>query len=133
MKSARIEAARACRVWIEVKEKLRAEMNPHDFNHFVRPMYLLKLAGDCLIVSVPRNRRISERAKNCAVLQAAVKVRGYSGAFVVFYPSDEELIALSERFPECFAELPAPLRLRAEAAAERWAEEDARDAMKLTA
>ena len=44
---------------------------------------------------------------------------------------DEQLVAMSEKFPEQFAQFPAPLRMRAEAALARWAEEDARDAAEV--
>lgn len=131
MSERRNESAHACRVWIEVKERLRSEMDARDFNHFVRPMFLLTVfSSNAMLFSLPPNRRISERARSFAKhgpLLGYLQAQGFDLAGFTTYPNDEELIAMSERFPELFAQLPAPLRMRAEAAAERWAEEDARD------
>lgn len=119
--------ARAHRDWIRIKNRLRSAMRADDFNGIVRPMFLLALSGDCLAVAVPRNLRIVERAKQCALLQTVVREHGYSGALVLFYPSDEELLRLRERFPDVFERFSRPLRERALRAAVNRAEEDARD------
>jgi hypothetical protein len=135
MSERRNESAHACRVWIEVKERLRSEMDARDFNHFVRPMFLLTvLCGEAMLFSLPPNRRISERARTFAKhgpLRGYLQAQGFHLAGFTTYPSDEQLVAMSEKFPEQFAQFPAPLRMRAEAALARWAEEDARDAAEV--
>lgn len=123
----RQQNAKAHRDWIEIKRRLRSSMRYDDFEAIVRPMFLLALSGDCLVVAVPRNLRIIERAKRCALLQAAVRELGYSGAFATFYPSDDELLRIRERFPDIFERFSRPLRERASRLAIRRATEDARD------
>ena len=126
-----MQAARACRAWIAVKERLREEMDPRDFDHFVRPMMLLTVLSDgYLLLSLPPNKRIAERARNFAQhgsLLRHLQDQGFMLAGFTPYPSGESLVALRERFPGVFAMLPSRLRARAEAAAERIAAEDARD------
>lgn len=125
------DAARAYRVWIEVKDRLRREMDPRDFNYFVRPMMLLTVLSGCyMLLSLPPNHRIFERAKNFAKhgpLLRHLHAQGFGLAGFTPYPTDEQLVALAERFPDKLAQYPAALRRRAEAAAARIAAEDARD------
>ena len=114
-----------------MKDRLRSEMDPRDFNHFVRPMMLFAVLSDgYMLLSLPPNKRIAERARNFAKngpLLPYLQAQGFTLAGFTAYPPDEQLAALAERFPEVFAQLPASLRMRAEAAAARMAEEDARD------
>jgi hypothetical protein len=127
------DTARAYRAWLDVKNRLRSEMNPRDFNHFVRPMMLLTvLSGSYMLLSLPPNHRIAERARNFAKhgpLLAYLQAQGFTLAGFTAYPPDEVLVALAERFPEVFAQLSGKLRARAEAAAAQLAAEDARDRM----
>lgn len=100
-------------------------MDPRDFQHFVRPMYLLvPLSGFCLLLALPRNKRIVERARRFRrQIAAAIQAEGYHFAGFTAYPSDEELVSLEHWLPL----LAAPLRARFEQARRRRAEEDARD------
>lgn len=127
------DAARAHRAWLDVKDRLRAEMDPRDFDHFVRPMLLLTvLSGSYLLLSLPPNKRIAERARNFAKhgpLLRYLQERGFGLAGFTAYPPAEQLAALADRFPEVFAQLSSRLRARVEVAAEQTAAEDARDRM----
>lgn len=129
------DTARAYRTWIDVKDRLRAEMEPRDFNHFVRPMMLLTVLSGCyMLLSLPPNKRIFERARNFAKhgpLLQHLQAQGFTLAGFTAYPPDEQLVALAERFPDVFAQLSARLRARVEAAAAQMAAEDARDRMEV--
>jgi len=124
-KEASLNRAAAFNAWRRAKERLRATMDARDFNHFVRPMYLLvPLWNFCLLLSLPPNQRIVERAR-CyrKKIAAAIKAEGYHFAGFTSYPSDEELLSLEQWIPL----LAAPLRERYEQARLQRIAEDARD------
>jgi hypothetical protein len=125
MSEHRTEAARAFDAWRRAKQRLRATMDPRDFNHFVRPMYLLVPLSDCfLLLALPRNKRIVERARRYrAKIEEAIQVEGYHFAGFTAYPSNEELLSLEQWLP-FFA---APLRERYEQALAERSAEDSRD------
>lgn len=115
------------RQWIEIKTELQSQLPHDDYDEFVRPMYLFRAYGDALGLTLPPNNRMIERAKNCALLQTLVRARGYSGAIVGRYPTDDELIELRERYPGIEESWGNSLRKRCEDAIERHRQEDARD------
>jgi hypothetical protein len=122
-----IAARRAFIAWTRAKERLRSTMDPRDFNHFLRPMYLLvPLCGVCLLLSLPRNKRIVERARSYrGKIAAAIQAEGYQFAGFTAYPSGEELLRLEHWLPF----LAEPLRARYEQARIERIAEDARDRM----
>lgn len=135
MRERRAEFARAMRAWVEVKERLRSEMDPRDFNHFVRPMLLLNvLSGFFMLLALPPNARMFERARNFAKhgpLLPELQARGFTLAGFTAYPTSEALVRLREEHPRFFAGLSGPLRARAEAALAEFSAEDARDCQEV--
>ena len=87
----------ALSAWTRAKEALRVAMRREDFQAFVRPMYLLAvLGGHYLLLSLPPNRRVVERARNFRLnLTAHIRAEGYELAGFTAYPSDRELVALA--------------------------------------
>jgi hypothetical protein len=113
--------------WIEIKTKLRNQLPREDYDQFIRPMYLFRAYGDALGLTLPPNLRMIERAKNCELLQTLVRARGYSGAIIGRYPTDDELIVLQERYPGIEESWGESLKKRCADAIERRRQEDARD------
>jgi hypothetical protein len=74
-------------------------MRPEDFHSFIRPMYLMAvLSGSSMLLSLPPNKRLAERARNFRPnLVAAIEQQNYHFAGICRYPSDEELLILRER------------------------------------
>lgn len=72
-------------------------MRPEDYRAFIRPMYLVAvLSQSFLLVAVPPNRRIVERARNFRHnLSHAIARQGYRLAGFAAYPADSELSALA--------------------------------------
>jgi hypothetical protein len=113
--------------WIEIKTELQNQLPHEDYQQFIRPMKLFRAFGDALGLTLPPNQRMIERAKNCQLLQTLVRARGYSGAIVGRYPTDDELIVLQERYPGIEESWGKTLKQRCEDAIERRRQEDARD------
>jgi|HubBroStandDraft_5_1064220.scaffolds.fasta_scaffold101482_2 hypothetical protein len=73
-------------------------MRREDFQAFVRPMYLLAaLGGRHLLIAIPPNRRVIERARNFREnLAAMIRQQGYEFAGFAPYPGDCDLEQLAE-------------------------------------
>lgn len=126
MRERRNQAARAYRAWIAAKRELASRMHPEDFNAFVRPIYLLMVLSEhYMLLSMPPNKRLVERARNFqSNIAAAIARHGYSFAGFARYPVEyEDFAAIPEEF------LTPILRGRRRAAEQRRAAEDARDRM----
>lgn len=66
-----------------------------DFQCFVRPMYLLANFSGFLLIALPANQRVVERARNfCPNVRAALLREGYALAGFTAYPSDDLLLQL---------------------------------------
>jgi hypothetical protein len=115
------------RQWIEIKTELQSQLPPGDYDAFIRPMYLFRAYGDALGLTLPPNHRMIERAKNCELLQRLVRARGYSGAIIGRYPTDDELILLQQRYPGIEESWGKTLRKRCEDLITQRQREDARD------
>lgn len=129
-----MEIRHALSAWIRAKESLQRVMPPEDFHHFVRPMYLIGvLSKSFLLIALPPNQRIVERARNFQPnLRAAIQQQGYDFAGFTPYPSDEVVMLLANnRHPGltplarmiCARRLPELMRRRAS--------ENARDSAPL--
>lgn len=84
--------------WMRAKENLQRVMRREDFQSFVRPMYLLAvLSGNHLLIALPPNRRVVERARNFRLnLRHAIEQQGYALAGFTAYPQDWELPILCD-------------------------------------
>jgi hypothetical protein len=119
--------------WIEIKTELQKQLSHEDYDQFIRPMYLFRAFGDALGLTLPPNNRIIDRAKHCELLQELVRARGYSGALIGRYPTDDDLIELQHRHPGIEESWGKTLRKRCEDAIERRCQEDARDSGHMRA
>ncbi len=113
--------------WIEIKTALQKQLPHEDYEKFIRPMYLFRVYGDCLGLTLPPDLRMIERAKNCELLQSLVRQHGYSGAIIGRYPTDDELIELQRRYPGIEESWGKSLKKRCADAIEQRRREDARD------
>ena len=92
--------AKAVRDWIQIKERLRAILSGGDYARLLRPAYLFRIAGNCLLVTIPPDGRISAALKTCPHIQPTVHSFGYSGVVFSVYPDDYQLEQLRIRdFP----------------------------------
>jgi hypothetical protein len=66
---------------VRVKFQLKAKMPEAEYDRWVRPIYLMRLARDCLMLVVPPSREIMEKAKSSMLFQELIRFEGYSGAF----------------------------------------------------
>jgi hypothetical protein len=124
----------ALTAWTRAKQNLRQVMRPEDFRAFVNPMRLLAvLSGSHLLIALPHNRRVMERARNFRPnLAAFIQQQGYELAGLAPYPSDDHLGELARH--ESFAPFIRIIaRTRVEKARRRFVREDARDSMPLGA
>ena len=107
-------------------------MRPEDFNSFIRPMYLLAvLSGSFMLLALPPNKRLAERARNFRPnLEAAIQKQNYHLAGFSRYPADGELLMLRDRLPWApYVDL--IYRKRLEAMEARRSAEDVRDRADL--
>jgi hypothetical protein len=102
---------KAVRDWLAIKKQL-CEKPSEVF--WARPAYCFKVAGDCLILSLPPDGRIVQAARDSQDLQRAVRAFGYSGAKFAPYPDNYTLEQFKNRFPELWTDLPAALRRKIE-------------------
>lgn len=89
------EVRHALTAWTRAKETLANAMCREDFQAFVRPMYLCGLLSHrFLVLSLPPNRRVVERARNFRHnVERALAAQGYGLAGFTAYPSTEQLLA----------------------------------------
>jgi hypothetical protein len=128
-----VEARHALAAWVRAKQSLQRVMHREDFQSFVRPMYLVAVLSDaCLLLTLPPNNRLFERARNFRPnLRAAIEEQNYHFAGIARYPSDDELLILRDNPSFApFVELIWRKRL-AKLAATRPAEDD-RDSADLS-
>lgn len=92
-----MEARHALAAWVRAKQSLETLMRREDFQSFVRPMYLLAVLSGCgMLLSLPPNKRLVERAWNFRPnLGLAIGKQNYRFAGLCRYPSDDELIVLA--------------------------------------
>src|SRR5580704_5467104 len=93
-----VEIRHALAAWVRAKQSLEKVMRREDFQSFVRPMYLIALfPGACLLLAMPPNRRLFQRAWNFRPnLKAAIANQNYHFAGIARYPSDDELVILRD-------------------------------------
>ena len=100
----------ACRAtlthWFSIKAKLKAQLPESEFKLWVRPMYLLRLAGDALLLALPPNGRIIEAAKaNKNLLLEEIRRAGYSGCIFTRYPDAYERERVRKEYPELYEQM----------------------------
>lgn len=120
--------------WIRAKESLQRAMPRQDFHSLVGPMRLVTvLPGGGMLLALPPNKRLAERARNFRPnLAAAIENQNYHLAGFSLYPSDDALLSLwnHKSFGPFFQFIARKRRDRDRVAAERD-EENARDRERL--
>jgi hypothetical protein len=127
-----VETRHALAAWIRAKQSLQRVMRREDFQGFVRPMYLVAvLSQSFLLLAVPPNNRLVERARNFRPnLEAAISKQNYRLAGICPYPTDAEVLALRNH-PAFAPYVELIWRKRAEKVAAYRVAEDARDSAGL--
>jgi hypothetical protein len=115
--SCNAETAKAISVWSGIKTQLEHLLPSAEFSQWVRPTYVQRVAGDCIILAAPPDGRIHEKLRASEDLQRLLREAGYSGAKFTPYSDDYELQKLAGRFPDAYASLPPALKKRAQATA----------------
>lgn len=90
-------ASGALNTWLRIKSELQTEFREAAW---IKPIYLLRTMGDCLLLAMPPNGEMMARAKSCSELQEKLRIAGYSGAVFTHYPSDYELERIRVDYPE---------------------------------
>jgi len=92
--------------WLFVKAKMEGLLARDEYNLWMRPMYLLKVMGKQMLLSLPRNRRIIDAARSHqALLSRLLREKGYSGCSLTRYPDGYERERLAVEFPEFYAQM----------------------------
>lgn len=112
----RPELARALNAWVKIKAQLKAQLPAADYDFWVRPMYLLRVAGDCMMLTVPPSSEVATKAKSSPLLQERIRAAGYSGGALQFYPDAWQLERMAELYPEAYAGIFDSLRKSVRAA-----------------
>jgi hypothetical protein len=97
---------KALQDWLAIKARLSSEW-------WVRPIYFLRMAGKCLLLSMPTDGRILQQARASPDLQALARDYGYEGALLTRYPDRYELQQLRALYPEQWEQIPPALKRRA--------------------
>lgn len=91
--------------WVAIKARLSSE-------RWVRPIYFLRMAGRCMLLSMPADGRIIQQARASPCLQELAREYGYEGVLLTRYPDDYELRQLQANYPEQWKQLPLALKRR---------------------
>jgi len=92
--------------WLAVKAKLEGMLASDEYKLWVRPMYLLRVMGNQMLLSLPRNRRIIEAARSQEhLLNRLVREMGYSGCSLTGYPDEYERQRLANEYPDLYARM----------------------------
>jgi hypothetical protein len=100
--------------WAAVKLELQKQLEPADYNLWVKPAYLLKLMGGGILVALPANGRVIDAAKaNQDLWTKAAAKQGFAGVSFTRYPDEHELQRLKKENPEFFAQFSPALQKKA--------------------
>ena len=96
----------ALRDWRQIKEALRAQLPPDEFNHWVRPLFPLKLMGTTLLLALPPNKAMVCAAKNRSeMLRSLLAERGYDGFCLTHYPDANQRERLRMEYPAFYEQM----------------------------
>jgi hypothetical protein len=101
----------ALQAWLKIQNLLRDEIEPKEWERWVRPAKLLRPMGKTLLIAVPPNTQIMRLAKSRqGLLHKRAAELGWEGIVLTPYPDQYQLDELRIRFPEAYAQLPGALK-----------------------
>ena len=86
--------------WLAVKEQLRSELSPEEWDLWVRPMLLLKTlgAGNHILAALPPNGRIIQQAQNRLPLMRELLAPAGLNISLTRYPDEWEISEAQRRY-----------------------------------